>query len=471
MAQKRLGWIVIFLTGWWLRVPGLFANRFFADEALFATWARYIAVWREPLLQGLPVDKPPLLFYAQALFYPLFGPVTWAARMPDLLASMVLIALTAVFVHRSYHHKETAVLAAILITLSPIAIQFSPTAFIDPLLTALLMGALAWRGRPRLGGFLFGLALLAKYQALLFLPLLAAFAWLEGWHYREIKQWLAGFLPMAALFLLWDVGRTGTFSLFQQQVSNYGGIRLAWSWELWPRLVAWARLWWLAWGGWLLLPLVAVLLLLPLWAKPAARLAVVDWAIGGFVAGYTAVHWLFAIPTWDRYLLPVFPLTAVLLARFITLATPKRFHHGLFIPKFGLVALLLLPGAWQARNGRLPIGGSPTADSGAQEIAQLLYDAPYGTVLYDHWYSWQWRYHLFDRRVYVSWLPHPAVLADELTAFGGDGSPRYVALPADKRARPFMTAVSQAGYQLIDISPPSATGIRLYQIVPGGVAR
>ncbi|GAB4275695.1 MAG: glycosyltransferase family 39 protein [Candidatus Promineifilaceae bacterium] len=466
MVQKRLGWIVIFLAGWWLRVPGLFANRFFADEALFATWARYIAVWREPFLQGLPVDKPPLLFYTQALFYPLFGPVTWAARMPNLLASLVLIAVTAVFVRRCFLQQETAVLAATLVALSPMAIQFSPTAFIDPLLTALVMGSLAWHKRPPLSGLLFGLALLTKYQALLFLPLLAAFAWLDSWHFRAIRQWMAGFLPTAALYLLWDIGRTGTLSLFQQQVSNYGGIRLAWSWELWPRLVAWARLWWLAWGGWPLLLVGGALVLLPFWAKPTAPKAAVDWVLGGFVTGYTAVHWLLAIPAWDRYLLPGAPLTAVLLARFIMAAFPKRFNRYSLIINCGLVVLFLLPGAWQARNGRLPIGGSPTADSGAQEIAQLLYDAPYGTVLYDHWYSWQWRYHLFDRRVYVSWLPYPAALADELAAFGQDGAPRYVALPADERARPFMMAVSQVGSQLVDISPPSATGIRLYQIVP-----
>ena len=61
------------LAGWsglalFFRLPGLFANRFHADEALFASFARTIAVWRDPLLQMQPIDKPPLLFYAPALF-------------------------------------------------------------------------------------------------------------------------------------------------------------------------------------------------------------------------------------------------------------------------------------------------------------------------------------------------------------------------------------------------------------------
>ncbi|RMG96345.1 MAG: glycosyltransferase, partial [Chloroflexi bacterium] len=64
------------------RFRALFANTFHADEALFASWARLIAVWRDPLLVTQAVDKPPLLFYLQAVFYPLFGPVMWAARLP-----------------------------------------------------------------------------------------------------------------------------------------------------------------------------------------------------------------------------------------------------------------------------------------------------------------------------------------------------------------------------------------------------
>ena len=75
-----------------LRAPGLFANSFQADEALFATWAREIAIWRDPLLQMQPIDKPPLLFYLQALFYPLFGPVEFAARWPNWIVGLEIVS-------------------------------------------------------------------------------------------------------------------------------------------------------------------------------------------------------------------------------------------------------------------------------------------------------------------------------------------------------------------------------------------
>ena len=80
--QFKWGVLLITLMGAFFRFPGLFENTFAADEALFAMWARYIATWRDPLLFNVPtaVDKPPLLFYLQGLFYPLQGPVEWAAR-------------------------------------------------------------------------------------------------------------------------------------------------------------------------------------------------------------------------------------------------------------------------------------------------------------------------------------------------------------------------------------------------------
>ncbi len=124
-----------------LRAPGLFANRFQADEALFATWAREIAVWRDPLLAMQPVDKPPLLFYLQALFYPLFGPVEFAARWPIWIASLLLVPLVGILAWKLYRQVETAVFAAALVALFPLAIQFSPTAFTDPLLTFFLITA------------------------------------------------------------------------------------------------------------------------------------------------------------------------------------------------------------------------------------------------------------------------------------------------------------------------------------------
>jgi 4-amino-4-deoxy-L-arabinose transferase-like glycosyltransferase len=479
MSQKTR-WLLVAITllAFWLRLPGLFANSFQGDEALFATWARLIAVWREPLLQTQLVDKPPLLFYLQALFYPLQGPVEWAARLPNWIASILLVPLTAQWVWRWYGNDDgrptadgrhfpralwikPAVVAAMLVTLSPFAIQFSPTAFLDPLLLFWLVGSMALIDRPGWSGILFGLALLTKHQAWLFLPLLLAVgSW--RWAGLAFTRWLAGMLPLLAILFLWEWLRAGSLTLWQAQVSNFGGTRLIWSWELWPRLLAWVELGNMVWaGGWL----GVVFLLLTgggmAWLWVYGRLP--DRLLILFSLAYLAVHWLLAIPVWDRYLLLLVPILALLLARCLngTLFSFRGKMGRIVLPV--LVVLLLLPGAWSGRNGRLPIGGQTDADQGIATAAIYLEDAPYGTVLYDHWHSWQWRYHLFDKRVHLSWIPHPAQLTEDLLVFGGDGHARYLSLPNTPAALPFSRAVAEAG---LCLEPAyQAEGLALYLIV------
>jgi hypothetical protein len=119
-----------------------------------------------------------------------------------------------------------------------------------------------------------------------------------------------------------------------------------------------------------------------------------------------------------------------------------------------------------ARESRWPIGGQPSADGGAAKVAALLEDAPYGTVLYDHWYSWHWQYQLFDGRVYVSWFPHADALLEDLAAFGGSDSARYIALPVSESARPIARRLAEAGYRLEPVNGQNGTAsMTLFHIV------
>ncbi len=76
-----------------LRLGPLFDNRFHPDEALFSTWALKIARGENLLLTGVPVDKPPLLIYLSALSFFIFGQSELAARVPNLMASVVSVVL------------------------------------------------------------------------------------------------------------------------------------------------------------------------------------------------------------------------------------------------------------------------------------------------------------------------------------------------------------------------------------------
>ena len=497
--------LLITLLAFWLRLPGLFGNSFHADEALFATWARYIATWRDPLLLTQAVDKPPLLFYLQAPFYlyPVLGPAEMAGRMPNFIASILLVPLVGVWGWRLYGGWITAVLPSLLLALSPLAIQFSATAFTDPLMVFWLVAAggrwqvaggrsLSTGHRPLATGLLFGLAVATKYQAWLFLPLLVGLGWLNGWRWREWGRFALGLLPVLALLLAWDVARTGGFSLWAAQMGNYGGLRLIWSWELWPRFTGWLALAQTLFAAplWSLLALTA--LLWPFFQKNGTRIHTDEhgfllhnsqFAIRNsqflslFTLAYLLLHWFLAIPVWDRYLLPLLPIIAVLLGGMVNgqwsivnrqllmvNGQRERVVRVAFFVISSLLIVNLFSSALAARNGRFPIGGSPQADGGAGQVAALLYDAPYGAVLYDHWYSWQWHYHLFWRRVHISWVPHPDALAEDLRVFGGDGSPRYIVLPRDGRARPFQRAVSEAGFRLVPVDGAEAATMQLYRI-------
>ena len=498
-------WSAVVLIAFALRLRGLFANTFHADEALFASWARLIAVWRDPLLLTQPVDKPPLLFYSQALFYPLFGPVEWAARLPSLLASLLLIPLTAQLAWRLGGDRLAAFIAAAVVAVAPLAVQFSATAFSDPLLTLWLTAALALvvpsplgrglgRGaaRPGWAGLCLGLALATKYQAALFLPLVVGLAWLSGWRAREWARALAGLAVVLAVVALWAAARADGAGLVARQWANVGGLRLAWSWELGPRLAEQVRLWWLGLGGPLLALGGVALAGVAVSRRARARLGAADGLLALFVLAYALLHWLWAVPAWDRYLLPVLPIVAALLGRgveavvglkkkettdytdFTDFQNPKSVEsvksvvHSLLGPAItGLlivVVVLHLPVAANARAGRYSIGGQPAADGGAAAVALALVDAPYGTVLYDHWYSWHWRYQLFDSRVYVSWFPHADALLADLAAFGGSGPARYVALPGDGSAAPVQRRLGEAGYRLVAVPGPAEAAMGLWRI-------
>jgi len=467
--RLRLSLLPILWLGAALRLRGLFANSFHADEALFATWARLIAVWRDPLLRTQPVDKPPLLFYSQAIFYPLLGPVEWAARLPSLIASLLLIALTAQLAWRLGGDSPAALVAAAVVAVAPLAVQFSATAFSDPLLTMWIAAALvAALARPGWVGVGLGLALATKYQAALFVPLLTGLGWLAGWRWRDWARAAVGAAAVVAVVLLWSAARAGAAGLVTSQWANIGGLRPARSWELWPRLADQARLWRLALGGPLLAGAAlttAVALLLP---RARARLRTADALLALFALAYVLLHWLWAVPAWDRYLLPLVPVIAVLVGRLAAaaraLADASRAWRWAGTALLVAVAALHAPVAIAARAGQYPTGGRPAADGGAAGVARALADAPYGTVLYDHWYSWHWRYQLFDGRVYVSWFPHADALLADLATFGQTGPARVVALPRDGTAAPLLRRLREAGYRLEPLPGPAEATMTLWRI-------
>lgn len=462
-----------------LRTHGLFADGLHADEALFATWARLVGTWRAPLLSGELVDKPPLLFYAQAVFYPLMGTMEpWVSRLPNLIASVLLAPLTARLVWNLFRDGLAMIIATILVCFSPLLVQFSATSFTDPLMTTFLLASLAvsstrtgpGRRRPATAGLLLGLAIATKHQATLFLPLHLAIAWLDGFRASHWRRWLSGLCAPVVGLALWQLARGAGISLWVQQMKGFGGLRPAWSWELWPRLENWAEVWTAFMGA----PVVAFGLLLftpvflALLIQYQDRRTAFDQIYLLFLVFYLLLHWFVAVPIWDRYLLPVAPLAAVVLGRFVSRVL------GFLLPELPVPAtataagaafllfMLMVPAGVAARDGQFAVGAQQRGPAAIGLVADELESAPYGTVLYDHWYSWQWRYYLMDSGVYVSWFAHPQALLTDLAAFYEAETARYIALPRDGTALPVHRVLEQAGYGLHLVR--SAPEVALYRI-------
>ena len=247
----------------------MFDNRFHPDEALFSTWALKIAQGQNLLLTGVPVDKPPLLIYLTALSFFIFGQSELAARVPNLIASVISVPLVwwlgvgTLGIGRlgngilaggrpddqSTNYQSTNLLPPLLLALSPFAILFAPTAFLDPMMVMFGLASLvaASRGRAGWAGILLGLSFATKVQGLFFLPLILVF-WSRqvdketrpsiSYSLHPSIRFAVGFALIAVCVLLWDRTRGG-LPFWVQQTINYGGIRAIYASELGPRLTGW----------------------------------------------------------------------------------------------------------------------------------------------------------------------------------------------------------------------------------------
>ncbi len=101
------------------------------------------------------------------------GQVEWAARLPNFIAGLVLVPLTAVLAYQLTADCRASLTVALLVAFSPLPSNSPPPPSPHPLMTTLVMaGFVAAVGkRPSWAGWWLGLAVATKYQAVLFVPL------------------------------------------------------------------------------------------------------------------------------------------------------------------------------------------------------------------------------------------------------------------------------------------------------------
>jgi 4-amino-4-deoxy-L-arabinose transferase-like glycosyltransferase len=469
----RWALVALLLLAWAVRLPPALDNRFHADEALYAYWGLLIGRGQDPWLVTAPVDKPPLLPYLVGGSQALFGNSEFVVRLPGLAAGLLTIPLVAALSYVLYRHRWAATGAAVGVALSPFAILFSATAFTDPLMVALGLGTCVAAVRGQLGGagLLAGLAFATKQTGLAWVPVALGLnvvqrsspkAQTPG--LRSWAQGLGSILIVVGLMAVWDVVRVaqGARSFWWMGAASYGGLRLIWPQELWVRLRGWIALARTFFASPVVNGGLLVGLALLVWSATTHRRftrgALTDLFLVSFLVVYALFHWLWAFPVWDRYLLPLVPVLALLLGRILSVVTSwvrpavHRFDigHWLFvICHLSFVILLAFP-AWNAAHSHYPVGGDHGAYDGIDEVAAFLRDRPAGTVVYQHWLGWHYADYLFGAPIYLAYWPTPAWLARDVRAFG-TREPRYVAFPSWESSARVERALADAGYELAPV--------------------
>jgi hypothetical protein len=502
--SKRLALpIAILLLAFGLRLAAWNQNRFLEDEALYAYWGLQIATGADPLLDLEPVDKPPLHPYTLALSFALLGQNETAAQLPSLLASIASIALVYALGQTLYADTRIGLVAALLLALSPFDILFASTAFTDPLMTAIVLAALLAAGKGRLGaaGVLSGLAAATKQQGILFLPLVVgvgllssalaaehdqhssgqsaspagavrqriAWVWSQEW-----VRFALGFLMIAAGVLWWDLARQQRPGFVEQSFISYGGLGPTQPQALGERAVEWLRLigafWVSPWFNMLLFGALALWLIGGL-AGWWTGLSKMDLALAVFVTSYLLLHWLVGFQVWDRYLLGLAPLLALLAARaFVALGDTLRRVSQRRIYSIGLGLLLIVTLAGPillATRSELPLGSDHGAYDGIDELAAYMQtQAPPGAVLYHHWLGYHYRFYLFGTALRQHWYPDLDDLTHDAVVYRRE--PRYIAFPSWRDGTPVEAALANADISLLPVLETArrdgSTSFRLYRL-------
>lgn len=516
-------WVVpgLLLLGMGLRLAVMGRPGIHPDEALYASWALRIADGSDPALLGVHVDKPPLLLYLLAGLFRLggAGPEQIAGRdllislgrLSGLIASALSMGLLFAIARRVYG-RPVGILSLALFAVSPLAVRLSPTLLTDPWLVLWLLLGLwaALERRSWLAGLACGLAYATKQQGILIVPLvlltwravetplkpsarsLHVAAWVGASptsrpSRRDIWRLLNGFLLVAAVVLWWDSLRWQWMpSYWDRSLENYGGLALVAGSEVIDRLVRWGEPLSYVFGS----PVLSVALLagLPIvfflaWQRRRNQAGRFDLVLLTTAAGYLVAHVAVTFAPWDRYVLPLVPMLALLLARVLEWLLASAREEGALggsqIRRLALLGILLIGlahGASLAVSRHGPVGNATAYDGVSTVAAHMQKVAGQGPVLYHRQLGWHYGFFLYgEQEVELRWWEK----AEDLAALATVDTDRaqYVAFPTGGD-RPVVQSVLRAsGLRLMPElrarhadGSPSLTLYRL-QRAPDGATR
>jgi hypothetical protein len=300
----------------------------FWDESLYASWAlqvhdSFAARW-VALLNG----KLPLLSWLGAgIMHGGFEPLT-AVRLVSIGAA-VASAVFAALIAGEIGGRQAAIAAAAVYVILPLALVHDAMGLMEPLLTALFAASFYLQarlaGRPSfvtatILGLVFAAALLTKETSYLLLVLfpcsLVLFDWRAPERLRRLGRWaVAAVLSccIAAAAELW-LASSGKMSVYRTTQQGFGTFRTLHAGLAHP--IRWADQAWPGYRpeilGYLTWPLAIMALAgtaVAVWHRQRLALLCAFWIVALY-----AIDVLFLTDSFVRYLVPVGPFVAVLVA-------------------------------------------------------------------------------------------------------------------------------------------------------------
>ena len=209
---------------------------------------------------------------------------------------------------------------------------------------------------------------------------------------------------------------------------------------------------------------------------PSSSLAAskTDWLLTLFSLAFLLGHVLLSFQVWDRYLLGLVPLLALLFARVLLLPWNLLARH-LSVPSrtwvgggFGLglsllLAFTLVGPAQNAANGRYPLGSNSAALQGIEQItAYLRGNVGANHTLYHHWLGTHWRFYLWNYPYDLQYWASPTALADKAQVG------HLIAFPTWRSDTEARLALGEVGLGLREVirayNPAGQPSIILYEI-------
>jgi 4-amino-4-deoxy-L-arabinose transferase-like glycosyltransferase len=479
--NKYLPILTILLISAALRIHALGQDvRFHPDEALYTNFARTAVVHGEWWLPG-PLDKPPLSIYLSGISIHLFASHTigyqvvdvdlrageFAARLPNIYVSMMLVALTYALSKSLFRREDpmwssgtSVYIPPLIIALSPYMIVFSASAFTDLLMVTLGVAALVAANRRKdpawssaWSGVFLALSIASKPQGIFFVPLAIVVMWAtHNLSWRRLLRLSTTLVIGMVILFYWDGLRPET-SIFALADANYVMEQtIASPGEWWPRLLEW-----LEYGQWLLGPgLITVILVIFGLSAAVIRRQRIDLVLAGFVMVYWLVHWLGGFNIYDRYLLPLVPVLALLAGRGTPIIRRQDTMWSFTTPihvitTFSVLWMALI--AYMAAGWHIDLGRDHYPLDREGEIIMLadyLNDKPLGAIIYDRWLGWEMGYYLgawSDKR-HVHYPTEQALAEDALQ--NPDTAPRYFIARTDTDVMSWLDTLQNAGFLVVE---------------------